>query len=71
MYPNRDSLDYQEVYGLQETPNLIRGTLRRSGFCKAWNALITLGLTDDSYTIEDSITLTFQDWVNAYVVNEK
>ncbi len=71
MYPNRDSLDYQEVYGLQDTPNLLRGTLRRPGFCKAWNALISIGLTDDSYQIDDSKTLTYHDWVDAYVKNQQ
>ena len=71
MYPNRDSLDYQEVYGLQATPNLIRGTLRRPGFCKAWNALISIGLTDDTYIIEDSKSLSYHDWVEAYVRNHE
>lgn len=71
MYPNRDSLDYQEVYGLQDTPNLLRGTLRRPGFCQAWDALISIGLTDDSYQIEDSNTLTYHDFVEAYVRNHE
>jgi len=70
MYPNRDSLDYQEIYTLQNTPNLIRGTLRRPGYCQAWNALIELGLTDDTYKIDDSATLTYADWVSAYVRHE-
>ena len=70
MYPNRDSLDYQKIYTLQETPNLIRGTLRRPGYCQAWNALIELGLTDDTYKIDDSATLTYTDWVSAYVRHE-
>ncbi len=70
MYPNRDSLDYQEIYKLQETPNLIRGTLRRPGYCQAWNTLIELGLTDDTYKIDDSAKLSFGDWVSAYVRHE-
>jgi len=70
MYPNRDSLDYQSVYTLEDTPNLLRGTLRREGFCQAWNALIELGLTDDTYTIADSATISYGDWVDAYVRHE-
>jgi len=70
MYPNRDSLDYQNIYTLQDTPNLIRGTLRRPGYCQAWNALIELGLTDDTYEIDDSATLTYAEWVSAYVRHE-
>jgi len=70
MYPNRDSLDYQTIYTLQNTPNLIRGTLRRPGYCQAWNALIELGLTDDTYKIDDSASLTYAEWVSAYVRHE-
>ena len=70
MYPNRDSLDYQSIYTLDNTPNLLRGTLRRKGFCQAWNALIELGLTDDTYKIADSATLTYGNWVDAYVRHE-
>lgn len=70
MYPNRDSLEYQSVYTLEDTPNLLRGTLRRQGFCQAWNALIELGLTDDTYTVADSATISYGDWVDAYVRHE-
>ncbi len=44
-YPNRDSLKYQQAYGLHEVKTLYRGTLRIPPFCKGWNALIQLGLT--------------------------
>ena len=30
-YANRDSLKYRKVYGLEDIPTLIRGTLRRQG----------------------------------------
>jgi saccharopine dehydrogenase-like NADP-dependent oxidoreductase len=32
-YPNRDSISYQEVYGLEGIPTLFRGTLRNMGWC--------------------------------------
>jgi len=32
-YPNRDSISYQEVYGLGGIPTLFRGTLRNMGWC--------------------------------------
>jgi saccharopine dehydrogenase-like NADP-dependent oxidoreductase len=32
-YPNRDSVSYQEVYGLEGIPTLFRGTLRNMGWC--------------------------------------
>jgi len=51
-YPNRDSLSYREIYGLQDIPTILRGTLRTQGFCQAWNVLVQLGLTDDSYELD-------------------
>lgn len=47
-YANRDSLPYKELYGLHSIQTLIRGTLRKSGFCPRWNILVQLGLTDDA-----------------------
>src|SRR5690606_9046775 len=53
-YANRDSLKYQSVYGLDNAKTLYRGTMRRVGFSRAWNMFVQLGMTDDSYTIDDS-----------------
>jgi len=66
-YPNRDSLKYREIYGLGAIPTMIRGTLRRPGFCKAWNVFVQLGLTDDSYTIENSDEMTYREFVNSFL----
>jgi saccharopine dehydrogenase-like NADP-dependent oxidoreductase len=44
-YPNRDSLKYETVYGLQGVGTLYRGTLRRPPFCEGWQALVALGFT--------------------------
>ena len=51
-YPNRDSLSYRSVYGLDNIPTILRGTLRNRGFCKAWDVLVMLGLTDDSIELD-------------------
>ena len=48
-YANRDSLAYQEIYGLADIDTLIRGTLRKKGYSQAWNALVQLGMTDNNY----------------------
>jgi saccharopine dehydrogenase-like NADP-dependent oxidoreductase len=64
-YANRDSLSYRPMYHLDKIPTMIRGTLRQSGFCKAWNVFVQLGLTDDSYTIEDSIHLTYAQLIES------
>ncbi|WP_341217122.1 saccharopine dehydrogenase C-terminal domain-containing protein [uncultured Wocania sp.] len=67
VYANRDSLKYQSVYGLDNIKTLYRGTMRRVGFSRAWNIFVTLGMTDDSYTIEDSENMSYRDFVNAFL----
>jgi saccharopine dehydrogenase (NADP+, L-glutamate forming) len=47
-YPNRDSLSYIPIYGLEEAETFIRTTLRYPVFCEAWNCFVQAGLTDDS-----------------------
>lgn len=47
-YPNRDSLAYTRLYGLEDTTTFIRTTLRHPDFCKGWSKVVELGLTDDS-----------------------
>jgi saccharopine dehydrogenase-like NADP-dependent oxidoreductase len=66
-YANRDSLKYREVYGLDDIPTLYRGTLRKAGFCKAWDVFVQLGMTDESYTINYDGTMTYRDFVNSYL----
>jgi saccharopine dehydrogenase (NAD+, L-glutamate forming) len=66
-YANRDSLKYQSVYGLDYVKTLYRGTMRRVGFSRAWNVFAQLGMTDDSYTIDDSINMSYRDFVNAFL----
>jgi len=67
MYPNRDSLKYQEIYGLTGIQTLIRGTLRKAGYCKAWNTFVQLGATDDTYKIPDSDKMTYRDFINSFL----
>lgn len=66
-YPNRDALIYRTHYDLWDVGTIYRGTLRRPGFCKAWDCLVQLGLTDDSYEFEDTGELTYRDFLNAYL----
>ena len=33
---------------------MYRGTIRKVGFSRAWNTFVQLGMTDDTYTIENS-----------------
>ena len=66
-YANRDSLKYQTVYGLENIKTLYRGTMRRVGFSRAWQAFVLLGMTDDSYTIDDSENMSYRDFINAFL----
>lgn len=66
-YANRNSLRYQNIYGLQDILTLYRGTMRRVGFSKAWNMFVQMGMTDDSYTIPNSEKLSYRDFVNLFL----
>lgn len=45
-YPNRDSLQYINIYGLEGIQTMIRGTLRYPGWCKTMYHIGRLGLLD-------------------------
>lgn len=47
-YPNRDSLTYIDLYGLQNCSTFIRTTLRHPDFIYGWKNIIDLQLTDES-----------------------
>ena len=66
-YSNRDSLKYLDVYGLNDVLTLYRGTIRRVGFSKAWNMFVQLGMTDDSYVMEDSENMSYRQFVNSFL----
>jgi len=66
-YANRDSLNYMEAYGLHDVLTLYRGTMRRVGFSKAWNMFVQLGVTDDSYNIENSQGMTYREFINSFL----
>ncbi len=70
-YANRDSLIYRKLYGLSDIQNILRGTIRHKGFCNAWDALVRLGLTDDSFTIMDSESLTYYELLESYLGDKK
>ncbi|WP_281298042.1 saccharopine dehydrogenase family protein [Flavobacterium limnophilum] len=66
-YSNRDSLKYLDVYGLDDVLTLYRGTIRKVGFSKAWNVFVQLGMTDDSYIMEDSENMSYRQFVNSFL----
>lgn len=46
-YPNRDSLVFQERFGMKDCHTFVRGTLRFAGFSAIISAFHDLGLTSD------------------------
>jgi len=66
-YANRDSLRYKDVYGLTDIRTLYRGTLRKAGFCQAWDVFVQLGMTDDTYRINPKGDMTYRDFVNSFL----
>ncbi len=66
-YANRDSLKYTKAYGLQDALTLYRGTMRRVGFSKAWHMFVMLGMTDDTYTVENSEGMSYREFVNLFL----
>lgn len=64
---NRDSLNYRDIYGLQDVLTLYRGTIRKVGFSRAWNIFVQLGMTDDTYVMEGSEKMTYRDFINSFL----
>lgn len=66
-YPNRDSIKYRRIYNIPRIPNVFRGSIRKIGFCKAWNALVQIGLTDNRYLVPDSNKFKYSEWLSFYL----
>ncbi len=45
-YPNRNSLPYIDLYGIQSTKSILRGTLRNIGWCATLKKIVDLHLLD-------------------------
>jgi len=57
-YPNRDSLSYIPVYGLEGINTFIRTTLRYPDYISAWSSIVKAGLTDDKKPLsKDDVTI--------------
>ncbi len=67
VYGNRDSLIYRETYGLHNLDTMFRGTIRRPGFCEAWDIFVQLGATDDTYVMEDTENMTHREFINSFM----
>lgn len=66
-YANRNSIQYIDAYKIPEVKNILRGTLRYEGFCKAWNVIVNLGLTDDSIFLDNLNSMTYNEWIELFL----
>lgn len=69
-YANRDSLGYQEAYGLQNVRTLLRGTLRKQGYCSAWDCFVQLGMTDNT-TLLPTQNLSHKTFIETFLPARK
>ena len=65
-YPNRDSLAYLDLYGLQGIETMFRGTFRYEGWCACLKKIVDLGLlSEDPVTYPPGMTLA--DWTKTFL----
>jgi saccharopine dehydrogenase-like NADP-dependent oxidoreductase len=65
-YPNRDSLIYVELYGLEDIETMFRGTLRYPGWCACLKNVVDLGLLDETPVTYPPGT-TFAKWTAGFI----
>ena len=46
-YPNRNSVQYREIYGLKDATTVYRGTYRMTGWCETLRKIVALGWLND------------------------
>jgi saccharopine dehydrogenase-like NADP-dependent oxidoreductase len=64
-YPNRDSLSYIPVYGLEEISTFIRTTLRYPSFCKGWDCVVKANLVDENpFASSASKRMSYHEWLD-------
>ena len=66
-YYNRNSERYIELYNLQDADTFVRGTLRYADFCRNWNALVNLGLTNDAIPITIEHKISWEEYFRAFL----
>ena len=61
-YPNRDSLEYRDIYDLgDEVRSVFRGTLRYIGWCNTMHSLVKVGMLDNEP--RNSKDMTYADYM--------
>jgi saccharopine dehydrogenase-like NADP-dependent oxidoreductase len=66
-YPNRDSLSYINVFGLDHVQTMVRGTLRYPGWCETWAQIVRLGLPNETLRIPDLAHRSYAEVVEMHL----
>ena len=52
---------------LNGVKDMVRGTFRKPGYCKAWQVFVELGLCDDTQELHLPNSYTMSDWLGLYL----
>jgi saccharopine dehydrogenase (NADP+, L-glutamate forming) len=66
-YPNRNSLPYIQLYGIQSADTMLRGTLRNKGWCSTMKKMVDLEILDEEEKEWDG--LTYKDFIRRLMGN--
>jgi saccharopine dehydrogenase-like NADP-dependent oxidoreductase len=66
-YPNRDSLKYRTLFGLDTVHTMIRGTLRYPGWSETWLQIVRLGLPNEILKIPNITAYTYRELVEMFL----
>lgn len=61
-YPNRDSLGYIDLYGLEGIATMFRGTFRYPGWCRCLKKVVDLNILDET-PVTYPQGITFAEWM--------
>ena len=69
VYPNRDSVSYIDIYGIDGVRTMYRGTFRFKGWCEILDAMRNLKMLDDE--VKDFSGMTFAGFVSGLLPQGK
>ncbi len=69
-YPNRNSVPYKEIYNIEDTETMFRGTLRYPGWCITMKKIVDLGILDDE-KVYDIDNLSYGEFMKNFITASK
>lgn len=66
-YPNRDSMQYRTLFGVDSAHTMIRGTLRYPGWSETWLQVVRLGLPNEAMHIPDICKYTYRELIEMFL----